>query len=126
MIAEQIGRLNIPSSHCRYIQKAASELLLPAAQYSGCQYLLNIKPRLASIPPPPSESTTAHAATATAAAAPLFPDKNKIACEYLLFLILIPFLHTRHYISSLGVKTLIKILRNRGALFYCKRLRPNN
>jgi hypothetical protein len=115
MTAEQIERPDMLSSQWRHIQKAFSELLVPAAQNStGRPSPLHIKQRLASIPPPPSESTTAHAATA--APPPLFPDKNKIACEYLLFFILIPFLHTRHYISSLGVKTLIKILRNRGAL----------
>ena len=115
MTVEQIERPDMLSSHWRHMQKVFSEPLVPAAQNSnGRRYLLNIKPRLASIPPPPSESTTAHAATA--AAAPVFPDKIKIACEYLLFLILIIILHTRHYISSLGVKTLIKILRNRGAL----------
>jgi hypothetical protein len=112
MIAEQIRRPYILSSHWRHIQKAVAGLLMLGAQYKSRPYLLQNQ-HFTSHPSVP-ESITTHAATA--AAAPVFPDKNKIACEYLLFLILINFLHTRHYISSLGVKTLIKILRNRGAL----------
>jgi hypothetical protein len=82
MKSQQIGRINIPSSHCRYIQKALSELLLQAAQYGGCQYRLHIKQRSTSNPAP-SESTTAHATkniiniTTASAATPWFPDRKK-------------------------------------------------
>ena len=118
MIAEHIRRPYILSSHWRHIQKAVSGLLMPGAQYKGRPYLLHTNQHFTSHPSVP-ESITTHAkksTTAASAAAPLFPDKNKIACEYFIFLILIIFLHALHYLSSLGVKTLIKILRNRGAL----------
>jgi hypothetical protein len=90
---------------------------MPGAQYKSRPYLLQNQ-HFTSHPSIP-ESITTHAkesTTAASAAAPLFPDKNKITCEYFLFLIVVTLLHTRNYISSLGVKTLIKILRNRGAL----------
>ena len=111
MTVEQIERPDMLSSHWRHMQKAFSELLVMAAQNStGRPSPLQIKQRLASNPPPPSESTTAHAATAVAA--PVFPEKNKIACECLLFLILIFFTHQ----SSHNQFRRAIILINRGVL----------
>jgi hypothetical protein len=60
MIAEQIGRPNMPSSHCRYIQKAVTVLLLPAFHFSGRKHRVLIKQRSTSNPPF-FKSTTGHA-----------------------------------------------------------------
>jgi hypothetical protein len=123
MIAEQIERPDIVSSLWRYIEKAVSGLLVPAAQYNGRPYLLNIKQRLASNPSF-SESIKKHATkdtitSATAsAAAPLFSDKNKIVCEYLLLfiLILLTFIIHQSFYKQFRRKNFKKNLLKRGAL----------
>jgi hypothetical protein len=114
MKAEQIGRPYILSSHWVHIQKAVSGLLMPSAQYKSHPYLLHINHHVTSNPSF-SESITTHAATAVVTA-PLFPDKIKIACKYLLFFILnINFTH-QSFPKQFRLKNFKNILLNRDEL----------
>jgi hypothetical protein len=99
MTAEQIERPDMLSSHWRHMQKAFSELLVPAAQNStGRPSPLHIKQRLASNPSF-SESITTYATkdiikiTTASAAKPWFPDSMNLTCKKLLFYVLKFFLH---------------------------------
>jgi hypothetical protein len=120
MIAEQIRRPYILSSHWRHIQKAVSGLPMPGAQYKSRPYLLHIKQHFTSHPSVP-ESITTHVKkgihiTAASAAKPGLSDRKNIPCENLLFYVLKIFLHTGHLITSSGAKTLTSIMHNSRAL----------
>jgi hypothetical protein len=90
MIAEQIRRPYILSSHWRHIQKAFSGLLMPGAQYKSRPYLLHIKQHFTSHPSF-SETITTHAKkgtihiTAASAGKPGLSDRKNIPCKKLLF-----------------------------------------